>query len=169
MSQNKQQNEDRWSIYEVRHEDFWRIRLHFGFRMVVFLACAIICVAALLPGGALSNGDVGLSSGLVLLAGYITAYRLSRPILAVSFAVLKWRIPMSVWKSLGVVAALAYAINSWDLIGGRITIPVFAAAGVLFFSIPLLACVVCVGRPGIGGAMIQMVAEHDTRRQKENK
>ena len=153
------------SLYEVRRSDFGKIRLYYGIRALLFIACIAICVSALTPYDSLSNPTLGMLSGLLLLIGLFVALRYSRPIIGKAFGMTRLRVPIQLWHALGIAMALAYAAHSWDYLDKGIAFPVLGIAGTFFFGFPSLTAVKLALKPAEGGALIQMAQEFTKRKE----
>jgi len=147
------------TAYDVERGDFGKIRLYYGLRAVLFLACMVVCGSALTANDLLSDPTRGMLSGLVLFFGLFVALKYSKPLIGYAFGISPFRIPISVWHGLSVIMALAYAADGWNYIDKSVAYPVLGIAGLLFFGIPCSIAMKLLLKPASGGAMIQMARE----------
>lgn len=105
--------------------------------------------------------------GLVLLLGFVLAYKLSKPAIVASFALPKRGRSIAVWNGLGIITAFAYAAGGWGYVEANVAYLIMSVAGTAFFGIVLFSSIRMFFNPGLGGSLVQMVDAH--RYEKQNR
>jgi hypothetical protein len=160
MSNNQRKDIDPIESFEVHKYELSSIRLYFGLRALVFLICITICAGAVLPNGSFANPTTAIALTMVLLFGFVLAFKFSKPAILAALALPKRGRSIAVWNVLGIVTAVAFAANAWGYLVDDIAFLVICIAGTGFFLVVLSGSVKCFLRPPIGGAFIQMAEKH---------
>ena len=164
MSSDRPKNIDQIGSFEVHSNELGSIRLYFGLRALVFLICIAICAGTVLPIGSFSNPTTALVLSMLLLFGFVLAFKFSKPALLAAFALPNRGRSIAVWNILGITTAVAFAANAWEVLDDSIAFLVICIAGTGFFLVVLSGSMKCFFRPIIGGAFIQMVEKHKSGR-----